>query len=103
MNIVSLVLRIHPEHRAGVEADLQPLPGLECHDMSPQGHLVVTVEDEDGARLADTLVAVHHIPRVLAVTLAYEHCDLQFAERLRAVQPTPSDTESMSSSAREEA
>ncbi|MCE1186471.1 chaperone NapD [Zoogloea sp.] len=103
MNIVSLVLRIRPEHRAEVEAGLHTLPGVECHDMSPQGHLVVTVEDDDGARLADSLVAVHQVPQVLAVTLAYEHCDLQFAERLRTVQPTPSDTESMSSSACEEA
>ena len=75
MNIASLVLRIRPETRAEAEAALRALPGVECHHMSDDGKLIVTVEDAPGAAMSDTLIAVHRVPQVLAATLAYEHCD----------------------------
>ncbi len=62
MNIVSLVLRIHPETRAEAEAALLAFPGVECHGMS------------------DTLIALHRVPQVLAATLAYEHTDAMLPE-----------------------
>jgi nitrate reductase NapD len=75
MNITSLVLRIRPDTRAEAEAALRALPGVECHHMSDDGKLIVTVEDAPGAAMSDTLIAVHRVPQVLAATLAYEHCD----------------------------
>jgi len=75
MNIVSLVLRIHPESRVAAEAALTALPGVECHAMSADGRLIATVEDAAGAAMSDTLIAIHRIPEVLAATLAYEHND----------------------------
>ena len=80
MNIVSLVLRIHPETRAEAEAALLAFPGVECHGMSDNGKLVVTVEDADGAAMSDTLIALHRVPQVLAATLAYEHTDAMLPE-----------------------
>ena len=75
MNIVSLVLRIHPDTRQEAEAALLALPGVECHHMSDDGKLIVTVEDAPGAAMSDTLIAIHRVPLVLAATLAYEHTD----------------------------
>ncbi|HMV18377.1 MAG TPA: chaperone NapD [Zoogloea sp.] len=75
MNIVSLVLRIHPDTRAEAEAALTAFPGVECHGMSDDGKLVVTVEDAEGASMSDTLIALHRVPQVLAATLAYEYTD----------------------------
>ena len=46
MNLASLVLRIQPERRAAAEAALTALPGVECHAMSDDGKLIVTVEAE---------------------------------------------------------
>ena len=80
MNIVSLVLRIHPETRAEAEAALTAYPGVECHGMSDDGKLIVTVEDVPGTALADTLIAIHRIPEVLAATLAFEANDALFAD-----------------------
>ena len=73
MNIASLVLRIRPETRAEAEAALCALPGVECHHMSDDGKLIVTVEETPQSSVAETLIAVHGVPEVLAVTLAYEH------------------------------
>ena len=75
MNIASLVLRIRPETRLEAEAALIAMPGVECHGMSPEGKLVVTVEDAEGSAMSDTLIAIHRVPQVLATTLAYEHSD----------------------------
>ncbi len=73
MNLASLVLRIQPERRAAAEAALTALPGVECHAMSDDGKLIVTVEETPQSSVAETLIAVHGVPEVLAVTLAYEH------------------------------
>jgi nitrate reductase NapD len=75
MNIASLVLRIHPATWHEVEAALRALPGVECHCLSDDGRLVVTVEDVPGVAVSDTLTAIHYLPQVLAVTLAYEHTE----------------------------
>ena len=75
MNITSLVLRIRPETRAAAQRALLALPGVECHQMSEDGRLIVTVEDAAGAAMSDTLIAIHRVPQVLAATLAYEHSD----------------------------
>ena len=77
MSLVSLVLRIRPETRAAAEAALTAFPGVECHYMSPDGRLIVTVEEVSGASLSmtDTLIALHRLPEVLAATLAYESRD----------------------------
>ena len=73
MNLASLVLRIQPERRVAAEAALTALPGVECHAMSDDGKLIVTVEETPHSSVAETLIAVHGVPEVLAVTLAYEH------------------------------
>ena len=75
MSIASLVLRIRPETDRQAEAALLAYPGVECHGMSEDGRLVVTVEDAPGAAMSDTLIAIHRVPQVLAATLAYEHSD----------------------------
>ena len=73
MNIASLVLRIYPAQRAVAESALTALPGVECHGMSDDGKLIVTVEETAESSVSDTLIAVHSVPYVLAVTLAYEN------------------------------
>ena len=87
MNIVSLVLRIKPETRAEAEAALTAFPGVECHGMSDDGKLVVTVEDAEGAAMSDTLIALHRVPQVLAATLAYEHCGVEDGDSPVSNQP----------------
>ena len=84
MNIVSLVLRIHPETRAEAEAALTAYPGVECHGMSEDGRLIVTVEDAPGAAMSETLIAIHRIPEVLAATLAFEADDALLADNHNA-------------------
>ena len=73
MHIASLVLRIFPAQRAAAEAALTALPGVECHGMSEDGKLIVTVEETPSSSVSDILIAVHSLSYVQAVTLAYEN------------------------------
>ena len=82
MNVVSMVLRIYPETRAEAEAALVVMPGVECHHMSADGRLIVTVEEVPGMAVSDTLIAIHRVPQVLAATLAYEHSDAHLSTHL---------------------
>ena len=91
MNLVSLVLRIRPQTRRDAEMALAVLPGVECHDMTPDGKLVVTVERVAGAALSDVLIAIAREPLVLAATLAYEYSDEEGHDddAERCAQPQP--------------
>ena len=93
MNIASLVLRIFPAQRAAAEAALMALPGVECHGMSADGKLVVTVEETAESSVSDTMIAVHSVPYVLAVTLAYENNPHFSATSTNPTEPTDSPCE----------
>ena len=80
MGLASLVLRIHPPQREAAEAALGAFPGVECHGMSDDGKLIVTIEDVPGTALSDTLIAIHRIPEVLAATLAFESSDAMLSD-----------------------
>ena len=79
MNIVSLVLRIKPETRAEAEAALCAFPGVECHGMSDDGKLVVTVEDAEGAAVDEQADRASAAPRASTSTEGW--CLLKAASR----------------------
>ncbi|HLF96620.1 MAG TPA: chaperone NapD [Methylococcaceae bacterium] len=71
MNLASLVVHTRPENMEAVRTRLLDLVGVEIHGAHPQGRLVVTVEDDDEARLADTLLRIHREDGVVAAALVY--------------------------------
>jgi len=75
MNISSVVISVRPERAAEVRARLAALPGVEIHGESPEGKLVVTLEDTDVCSAADSYVALHDVPGVLCATLVYQYGD----------------------------
>ena len=58
MNLASLVLRIQPERRVAAEAALTALPGVECHAMSDDGKLIVTVDAHGNTSAASIPLAL---------------------------------------------
>lgn len=73
MNISSVILRCLPGRIAEVDARLAAMPGVEIHGRSPDGKLVVTLEDTDVVKAADSYVALHDVPGVLSATLVYQY------------------------------
>ena len=75
MNISSVVISARPDRAAEVRARLAALPGVEIHGESPEGKLVITLEDTDVCTAADSYVALHEVPGVLCATLVYQYGD----------------------------
>ncbi|CAD5106469.1 chaperone NapD [Zestomonas carbonaria] len=71
LQIASLIVHVRPELLAAVKANLRRLPGLELHQESPQGKLVVVLEVEREAQILDRLTAIQGLPGVLAANLVY--------------------------------
>jgi nitrate reductase NapD len=75
MKVASLVVRARPERVAPLRAEIDALPGTEVHAVQPEGRLIVTVDDSDGASPAENIVKVHNLGGVIGVSLVYEYCD----------------------------
>ena len=75
MKIVSLVVRVAPEHIRALTQALLEIPGVEVHGSSPEGRLIVTVEDGEGYSVMDSILAVNVNKHVLGMTMAYEYSE----------------------------
>ena len=51
------------------------MPGVEIHARSPEGKVVVTLEDDDTEAAANRYVALHGVPGVAAVAMVYQYSD----------------------------
>ncbi len=71
LHIASLLVHCRPELLAAVKANLSLLPGLELHQQSPNGKLVVVLEAEHESRILDAIEHIQHLPGVLNAALIY--------------------------------
>ncbi|WP_252271611.1 chaperone NapD [Pseudomonas subflava] len=71
IQIASLIVHAQPQLMAAVTANLRRLPGVELHQHSPEGKLVVVIEAEHEAQIVATLGAVQSLPGVINAALVY--------------------------------
>jgi nitrate reductase NapD len=71
IQIASLIVHCQPALMVAVKANLRRLPGLELHQESPQGKLVVVLEARDEAQILATLDVIYSLPGVLNAALVY--------------------------------
>lgn len=71
LHIASLLVHCRPEQLPAVRANLSLLPGLELHQHSPQGKLVVVLETEHEQQILDTIEQIQNLPGVLNAVLIY--------------------------------
>jgi nitrate reductase NapD len=75
MNISGVIVRARPEQLADVKSSLASLAGVEIHEETEQGKLVVTLESESQRAMADQLFAVQDTRGVLSASLVYQYND----------------------------
>ncbi len=80
MKIVSVVLRVAPDQAEALARLVPTVPGAQVQASdAQQGKVLVTIEDcLPGAgdyAVSDSLVAVHQLPHVQGMTIAYEYSD----------------------------
>ena len=75
MNISSAIVHIVPARLDEACAALLGMPGVEIHARSPEGKVVVTLDEDDTEAAAERYVALHGIPGVASVAMVYQYCD----------------------------
>lgn len=73
MNVLGAIARVHPHDAPQVAAALQSIAGVEVRATSPDGHLVLVIEDSPGQTAAAAMAQVALQPRVLSTALVYEY------------------------------
>lgn len=71
LHISSLLVHVRPELLAAVKANLRQLEGLELHQESPQGKLVVVLETEHERHILARIEQINALPGVLNAALVY--------------------------------
>lgn len=84
MNICGVLVHCAPLQRADVEDALSAIAGVEIHGHAPGDRLIVTAEDAGDVSAADSILAIHRLPGVIAATLTYH----SFEELDADVDPT---------------
>ena len=75
MNISSAILHVVPGRLAETRAALLAMNGVEIHAESPEGKLIVVLEDDDLEAAANKYVALHSVAGVASVAMVYQYSD----------------------------
>jgi nitrate reductase NapD len=71
LQIASLLVHCRPELLPALKTNLRQLEGLELHQESPAGKLVVVLEARHERRILGTIDQIQQLPGVLNVALIY--------------------------------
>ncbi len=71
LHIASLLVHVRPELLGAVKANLRRLSGLELHQESPLGKLVVVLETEHERQILERIEQIGALPGVLNAALVY--------------------------------
>ncbi|AFN77308.1 chaperone NapD [Stutzerimonas nitrititolerans] len=71
IHITSLLVHCRPEQMTAVKANLALLPGLELHQESAAGKVVVVLEAEHESQILKTLEQIQNLPGVLNAAMIY--------------------------------
>ena len=86
VNISGLLVHTLPDTAQAVRGRLLQIPGIEVHAVSPEGRLVVTLENTSDRDMADTFERVQALPDVLSASLVYHH-----SEDTQETSPSPQE------------
>jgi nitrate reductase NapD len=76
-NICGVLVHAKPGKMDAVKIGLTTIPGVEIHQATDDGRLVVTVEDTPGSWAAETIKNFTEIEGVLSAALVYHYCGSQ--------------------------
>ena len=71
LHIASLLVLARPEYFDAVKANLLLLDGLELHQQSPAGKLVVVIEAVHESQILQRIDQINNLPGVLNAALVY--------------------------------
>ena len=75
VHISSVVVHVAADRLNGISTAIQHLPGVEVHARDPAGKLIVTIESDSEAGIAERLNAIRDLDAVYAASLVYHHVE----------------------------
>lgn len=75
-NICGVLVRVRPECMALIHGDLMAMDGVEVHRTTPDGRMVITVEDTVEEWAGQIITRIPTFDGVLSATLIYHHCEI---------------------------
>ena len=73
MSISSMVLHMKPEDIERVREQVLAVAGTEIHAISPEGKMVVTLDDPETQSAADKLTELHKLDGLQSAALVYTY------------------------------
>ncbi|HSV28048.1 MAG TPA: chaperone NapD [Candidatus Omnitrophota bacterium] len=83
-NVCGVLVHARPAELDHVRVGLGELPGVEIHQVTDDGRLIVTVEDAEGQWAGATISRFNDIRGVLSVALVYHHFDSDLEGEIRS-------------------
>jgi nitrate reductase NapD len=74
-NVCGVLVHARRERMAGVAEALETLSGVEVHQRTGDGRLIITIEDTPQRMAGETLAGIHKIDGVLSASLVYHQTD----------------------------
>jgi len=75
MSISSFVIHCHPDNITGLSDNLSVMAGIETHAITDEGRFVVTLDQPDDRKAADTFSQLQNLDEVLNVSLVYNYIE----------------------------
>jgi len=84
MSISGVVIHVKPDTAAVMTDRIESLDGVEVHTATGDGRLVVTVDQPDDRKAADTFTELQNLDGVLNTSLVYNYFEQDPAEKEHA-------------------
>ncbi len=75
IHVSGVLVNANPECIDSVRTQLESRPGVEIHEVTPEGRLVTVVEKSNDGELADAFLAMQNTEGVLSASLVYHYSD----------------------------
>lgn len=81
ISIAGVLVHASPERLGAVQMQLSQLPGVEIHAVTPEGKLVVTVDESDERMTGESVMRLYEVDGVLSAAMIYHHFENDAAEQ----------------------
>ena len=84
-NICGVLIHVKKQRMEQVKEILLSMAGVEVHEVTAEGRMIVTIEGESRHYVADTLTGFYQIEGVLSASMVYQFSDaIETEERITA-------------------
>jgi nitrate reductase NapD len=81
ISIAGVLVHASPERIGTVQMQLAQLPGVEIHTVTPEGKMVVTVDESEEQTSGESVMRLYDIDGVLSAAVIYHHFENDAAEQ----------------------